>query len=366
MFGKSEQATTTGKNLWSLGDISFNGYKELSVNYPAGNYVLSYNVDTSASSTTVQVGINVDGIWKYYQVKKDNRVTIKISSNAGITAVRFCAGDSPAYNVNARYYNIQMENSTEATAYEPYTGSKPSPSVEYPQEITSCGENGIIDLKITGNNAEPQTLVLQTPNGLPGLKVDKGGNYTDENGQQWVTDEIDLARGKYVQRIGKRMFDGTEAWNTTRENTYSVSHWANDKEYGYVQNDKKYYLCSSAKIVTGDYVSIGEFSCHKNNTGSSWIIFGFAGTLEEWKQYLASKKAEGNPVTVQYILAEPVEYDLPPEIIAAFKTLHTNYPTTLVSNNADAGMELTYTVDTQSYVDKKIAEISTAIVQKGI
>ena len=60
----------TGKNLWSLGDISFNGYKELSTNYPAGNYVLSFDVNTPAPSMTVQVGINIDGNWKYNQVKK--------------------------------------------------------------------------------------------------------------------------------------------------------------------------------------------------------------------------------------------------------------------------------------------------------
>lgn len=45
-----------------------------------------------------------------------------------------------------------------------------------------------------------QTLVVQTPNGLPGIPV-TGGNYTDENGQQWACDEIDLERGIYVQRI---------------------------------------------------------------------------------------------------------------------------------------------------------------------
>ena len=52
----------------------------------------------------------------------------------------------------------------------------------------------------------PQSLALSAPNGLPGIKVDKDGNYTDKNGQQWICDEIDLARGKYVQRIEKHVF----------------------------------------------------------------------------------------------------------------------------------------------------------------
>ena len=158
VYGKSEQVQTTGKNLWSLGDVSFNGYKELSVNYPAGNYVLSFDVNTPASSMTVQVGINIDGNWKYNQVKKDNRAAIKISSATGITAVRFYAGDSPAVKDNAEYYNIQIEKKADATAYEPYTGGKPSPSPEYPQEIVNAGrlneDTGKyeIEIKVTGKN----------------------------------------------------------------------------------------------------------------------------------------------------------------------------------------------------------------------
>ena len=48
-----------------------------------------------------------------------------------------------------------------------------------------------------------QTLTVSTPNGLLGIPVSSGGNYTDGNGQRWVCDEIDFARGVYVQRIGR-------------------------------------------------------------------------------------------------------------------------------------------------------------------
>lgn len=48
---------------------------------------------------------------------------------------------------------------------------------------------------------QPQTLSYSTPNGLPGIPVFSGGNYTDENGQQWVCDEVDFRRGVYVKRI---------------------------------------------------------------------------------------------------------------------------------------------------------------------
>lgn len=198
---------------------------------------------------------------------------------------------------------------------------------------------------------------------MPGLKVDGNGNYTDENGQQWIADEIDLARGKYVQRIGERIFDGTEAWEKYKENQYSLPKWADKKDKMIAYTENKYYLCNIARIKNKDSMAIGEFSTHLINQGNGWILFGFAGTLEEWKQYLTTKKAEGNPVTVQYILAEPVETDLPPEIIAAFKKLHTNYPTTIVTNSEDAEMQLTYVADTKNYTDNKIKEAVSAQVQ---
>ncbi|MFQ8777220.1 MAG: hypothetical protein ACLR78_07145 [Roseburia sp.] len=42
----------------------------------------------------------------------------------------------------------------------------------------------------------------ETPNGLPGIPVSSGGNYTDERGQQWVADErLTLQKGERDARI---------------------------------------------------------------------------------------------------------------------------------------------------------------------
>ena len=69
------------------------------------------------------------------------------------------------------FSNFQIEVGREYTGYEPYTAI--------------------------------QTLTAQTPNGLRGIPTASGGNYTDENGQQWICDEIDFARGVYVQNVGR-------------------------------------------------------------------------------------------------------------------------------------------------------------------
>lgn len=72
---------------------------------------------------------------------------------------------------------IQIEIGTKATVYEPY---------------------------------REQLLTLSTPNGLPGIPVTSGGNYIDQSGQQWVCDEVDLARGVKVQRIDTAALDSAK------------------------------------------------------------------------------------------------------------------------------------------------------------
>ena len=48
-----------------------------------------------------------------------------------------------------------------------------------------------------------QTLPVSTPNGLPGIRVTSGGNYTNADRQQWVCDEVDFGMGTHTQLIGK-------------------------------------------------------------------------------------------------------------------------------------------------------------------
>lgn len=89
-----------------------------------------------------------------------------------------------------------------AHPWEPYTGGKPSPSPDYPQEIVTAGSDGTIDITVSDGVDQSQQLAISTPNGLPGIPVDSGGNFTDETGQQWVCDEVDFEKGVYRKTIG--------------------------------------------------------------------------------------------------------------------------------------------------------------------
>ena len=79
-------------------------------------------------------------------------------------------------------------------------------------------------------------------------------------------------------------------------------------------------------------------------------------TVEDWKAMLTKRYAEGNPLTVWYALAEPIETPLTEEEIQAYKALHTNYPNTTIYNSDGAGAEVGYVADTKNYIDNKIAD----------
>lgn len=77
-----------------------------------------------------------------------------------------------------------------------------------------ASENVCMTWNASSPDYEPyreQLLTLPTPNGLPGIPVASGGNYTDPQGQQWVCDEVDLKRGVKVQRVDKAALDSTKA-----------------------------------------------------------------------------------------------------------------------------------------------------------
>lgn len=63
-----------------------------------------------------------------------------------------------------------------------------------------------IELGKTKTEYEPgklvQSIAISIPNAFRGIPVDVGGTYTDNNGQQWICDEINFGRKVYVQRIG--------------------------------------------------------------------------------------------------------------------------------------------------------------------
>lgn len=179
-----------------------------------------------------------------------------------------------------------------------------------------------------------QKLIVPTPNGLPGIPVSSGGNYTDEKGQQWVADEIDLAKGERVQRIGKTVVDGEKVKFVASSNSV---YW-------------NLPFKTSPGIISGSpctsrYFADGKFWAN-NSYDFVWTTPGkmkpYFDTSEELNAFCVQKNSEGNPLTIYYCIETPIRTPLSPETIAAYKALRTYSPTTTVINDADAWMSVGY------------------------
>ena len=76
-----------------------------------------------------------------------------------------------------------------------------TPTPEAPVPIVSAGDGGTITVTVSDGAEQSQTLPISTPNGLPEIPVESGGNYTDAEGQQWYCDIVDLSSGVYLQNV---------------------------------------------------------------------------------------------------------------------------------------------------------------------
>lgn len=243
--------------------------------------------------------------------------------------------------------------------WEPYTGGKPSPSMEYKQDPESSGDGGEINVNVGEENT--QHLSIQTPNGLPGIKVDSGGNYTDSNGQQRVCDEMDFGRGKYVQRIKKLTLDGSEAWFVQEDSAGQHQFFIDLKDalYPYNASDfDKSFLCNHFKSVSkaGD-IDDGTVRAgvYKETFAPVFKPHGAINRISKFKSWLSE-----NPTTILYILATPIETDIPEETMTAYRNLYTNYPSTVIQNDSGAGMEVEYVADTKQFILDQIKALVQA------
>ena len=178
---------------------------------------------------------------------------------------------------------------------------------------------------------------------------------------------VDLGRGKYVQRVNNFVLNDKTPFSVDigakHENSILINISVTDAS-NFNTLGANSMLCDRLKACEWNIYSIDEVSC--GYTGEANYLRVrlpiSAGTeIEEIKNYLADKSFK-----ILYIIATPIERDLTPEEIAAYKALRTYGPTTVITNDAGAGMEVTYVADTKAYIDKKFKELNQAIVNTQI
>lgn len=203
------------------------------------------------------------------------------------------------------------------------------------------------------------SLTVSTPNGLPGIPVTSGGNYTDANGQQWVCDEVDFARGVYVQRVLVQVIgpETTMTLNSSADfDEANATRVAIEPSVRYMGG---YGLCSHARRTNwanmGDEFGVGTAG---GDRGVFYISITGKYTLDEMRAIL-------DGCEVQLVRKTPVEMPLSAEELAQYAALHTNYPNTTIFNDAGADMEVSYAADTKTYIDNKFAQLAAAVMNNA-
>jgi hypothetical protein len=487
IYGKSEQVTTTGANLakpklqsglrsgitvtkYDDGSYNFKGtctgdiYVEVCTNDVeiGKTYYFSGGAENGSSTTFQTYIISKD----YSEIVGYNLVKKSFKANKELYYLN-CA----IYKGATVDFTIKpmLNIGSEALPFEPYTGGKPSPSPEYPQEIVSVGGSGSIGVEITGKNLssikscqlstnmvesdivpwtkkdkiyfscdtekvenskvyvtivyydgnkkilgtngaiipctgtrketsfsgrkagtnstnvdlttveyvsvkvglsnssvptsfidnimlcdeanqtyesykQPQSLQIATPTGLPAIQVPSdtsGITYTDADGQAWISDEIDFSKGKYIQRVWKAEFDGSED-----------EKWLKG-DANYISNECLPVVMNSRKGFCNQYIVGNNIRGIKIGDGTKALIvfddFSDENALSNFKAHLAS-----NPLSVMTYLDTPIETDLTEAQIQAYKSLTTFKSTSIISNDANAQMNVEYACDTKTWVTNKI------------
>lgn len=238
-----------------------------------------------------------------------------------------------------------------------------TPTPDAPVPIVSAGDSGSVAVTFSDGKGKTQTLTLPTPTGLPGIPVTSGGNYTDQSGQQWVCDEVDLERGVRVQRVGRAFIEhcivsrDPNWWDASKSYSYQILTYQGSfnqtiESGGPCNRFISYPFMDfyNKGIENGFIISTGEgiFNISKS--------LGICTTPGEFKMWFNEN------VVLYKILATPIETPLTPAEIAAYKAFVTYGPDTVVQAGDGAGIKLDYQRDVNLVVknlEDAIASMTT-------
>ena len=240
-----------------------------------------------------------------------------------------------------------------------------TPTPDAPVPIVSAGDGGTVVVTLGDGGAKTKTITLSTPGGLPGIPVKSDGNYTDQNGQQWVCNEVDLERGVKVQRVTTIVFSDQKKFTlrTTSTSTKFRFSAVNDglKITDLTTADSRAF-CSALALGAKDstWSTPNTFTIGSDRIGSVvqlYVRFENINSLDELQQYL-----QRSPMSLTAILVTPIETPLTPAEIAAYKALTAYAPDTVVQASDGAGIRLDYQRDVNLVVknlEDAIASMTT-------
>ena len=219
LFGKSTQRTTTGKNLLAFsykdlsktengvtltvngdGSISFSGtatgyagiplYEGYASVFPSVITIFALGVFSNAVLHIVLVDKNGSTILETNLTRAAPYRTIDFSQYIDVERITINAKRYDTGAVLGTIYPMIVSGETNSATYEPYTGGKPAPNPEYPQDVASV-VNPVIN--IHGKNLAKTSLNIQQVNGYT-LTPNNDGSVTVTGSAAAAVDTVfDLA-----------------------------------------------------------------------------------------------------------------------------------------------------------------------------
>lgn len=225
-----------------------------------------------------------------------------------------------------------------------------TPTPDAPVPIASAGDGGSVAVTLSNGNGKTQTLPLLTPNGLPGIPVRSGGNYTDQSGQQWVCDEVDLERGVRMQRVMAKELSPDVKWTyyklSSGNNNFQTRIYGDDagkNSFPSICN-----ILPFRNVIWNDSIqNLPKIYANNQEITVSFPPNSEYSSLEVFKQLLTNVKS-----IIYYCLATPIETPLTPAEIAAYKSLTAYGPDTVVQASDGAGLKLDYQRDVNIVIKK--------------
>lgn len=299
------------KNLCPVNDIQITTSEQIrfGVTFPAGTYTVSgviKSTDTDVSQCLLLFYYE-DGSTKETNINRsidDERVSVTVVLKKPCSRMRIYAGESHATSSGdtATYNDFQIEEGSTVSGYEPYI--------------------------------PPQTFAVSTPNALPGIPVESGGNYTDEDGQQWVGNLVDFATGKHTLFVNKEMLVNTPNFTESPDHP-GFFIW--DNAVGNVYKDST-HPC----ILSFSPYGTVETECAYINGQQIAYRPATSMTAEEINALFVKMQNASVPAYLIGQLASPVESDLSAEQMEAFRKLYTYEPETIIGSDQDVWMEAEY------------------------
>lgn len=345
ILGNSHQDSTTGKQLFDVSALkNISGFS-----VDEDGFIMQKVYNTTSPKTLKELIPSIEAGKSYYlSVDNPDDFTGFFGFTGSVSAwhknqtfvpkeddLNIRPGIVSKVGGNARYRLMITEGQT-ASPYEPYTGGKPSPSHDYPQQIKNVGkwndekQKYEVDVKVTNaeqNWSKEQVLTLTSDRPLT-----KWDRLVEQGGEiGW------LYAGVVIDR-----FDGQSNKISIANKQGNVQNFSIRFENVANGNGNSDIFVDKYRAVQLSYTKAEYGICCNWNDGVKYFSAPNenVATVDEFKAWLIE-----NPLKIAYETTNPEFVPLPQSEQDAVRNLKTYYPTTVImvdGGELPVGIQATY------------------------